>query len=1218
MAEFNYADLMDEGMLGFNPSPVFQPQSPAQAYPSASTSPYQSGQSTPSRGRGGRGAFFPRGGGRGASQSGTSSPAASAPSTPGRGRARGGGVGLIHTLNGGRGGGRGNHGGLGALNARGGGSGGRGGRGGSPYSSGTSTPRGQGVIGMGGAAFNPLLVPVKFVKASSAGLGTVGGEDEHGLEKAGAEAPQQQHQPGENEPWQVKPFEPENEGDRSLDVVLADEVSKLGLAPSERTLAELADEPEPFEPQPSTTATMALDEIEDSLQGAADPAQHPGLGTHPQPAEPTEQERPVAPSPPAAPSSPILEEPADNEPPLFEISTSGSALPADFASSLPPPAALAAHVDGSSDADDVITSDSDQDDEQIVYHSHRAVSHADPVLAPAPTSSGPLVPCSAPSVPPPPSAAPSRPTKSTAPQSAPAINVPKQSKKQLKRASRSARKAGRDHARTGNAHLYTSSADGGQELGGFEEEEEVREVREDREAGREMFERMKAGGEGMEDMLGNDDEEDEEEEDAAGAVISAEGHEDGQPRLDDSDLEWGESGAPPPRFSGGRNGKSKRTQQRQQRADQREVEKLERLVGPGSTREEVELMLAVEESLREQEREKALRKQGKKQREQRRVQEDYLRNLDIGDEEGDDSMAVLSAFAKGVVGSLGGEQGRGDDADRRLIEEAEEDEDAWGTSEGEELSGQEGTSSEEDSDEDESEISESEYERRLELEEEDSDEVDSDIELEMEYSLGDADGRVEHSLSLASTSGSSSDDCSLSSSDSDAELYAFEASLLAGQKVSLSSIGQGGGGGRKAERERKKERQRERKGKMKEIFVEEDSEEESEDDDDGLFAGKDSWAERDEDFIERMQRSVAFNGDLLETARGGKYARRTNRKERNKLFKAISEGNFQDFDGGDYDDIDEDIEAMLMDEEDGMMGWGGAGPSKKQRKKDKSFNGAFSSTLAAQWDNDRSKKAVKKAERAAQRAAEREADSRDTSYRFSSKKAGKKAAAAAAASSERALTNDAATVNSRIRHFITIDISSKSLSLPPMSKKARIAVHLLAEVYGLKSRSLGSGKNRFPVLERTHKTTVVGVSERKIRAIVGTADGENELDEGYERWGGLGRGGRPKGGKMVGLWKALEGADGRKGGKRGGGGGGGAGRNSEGAVVGQGADKLGAGNVGFNLLKKMGWTEGDTIGRSDNALLEPIAARVKTSKGGLGSGYSVSRRDAQELARAPQ
>lgn len=255
-----------------------------------------------------------------------------------------------------------------------------------------------------------------------------------------------------------------------------------------------------------------------------------------------------------------------------------------------------------------------------------------------------------------------------------------------------------------------------------------------------------------------------------------------------------------------------------------------------------------------------------------------------------------------------------------------------------------------------------------------------------------------------------------------------------------------------------------------------------------------------------------------------------------------------------------------------------AGP-KKQRKKEKNYGGAFSASLAEQWELDRKSKAQKKAERAATRAAAREAETRD-SFR-DGRKAGKKARATRDAASQ---SNDAATVNRQIVQFIKYDIGEMSMALPPMSKKSRIAVHMLAETYGLKSRSMGKGSARFPVLERTSRTTLK-VNERKIVAIIGTADGEDELGGNY--------GARTRGGKMSGLWKALEGASGKRSGGGGGGrgGGGGIGRNNEGAVVGQGvrltplgstlalhadlrafsqADKLGTENIGFALLKKMG------------------------------------------------
>ncbi|GAA6002964.1 uncharacterized protein JCM10292_000269 [Rhodotorula paludigena] len=1115
MLELDYADLVNDDVLGFTPSPVFQPfQQPQQ----------QSGHATPNRGGRGRGAFTPsRGGGRGAARggsahsSGTASPAGSF-----RG-ARGGGRGGAAAR--GRGGGLGSH--FSGVAARGGGGrGGRGGGGGGFHSSGASTPRSYGESG----GINPLLVPVKFVRASGAGLGTVGGEDDHTLDKAGAEAPR-----------------PPSHAAQSA---LADEVQRL-------TVVEAPPPETAFEPEPASTATMALDELEDAPD-AAEPVSYPGLGLR----------RPSPPTPAAAPPAETPEVAADDEPPLFEISVTRSEVSVELPASLTPPAALR-----STALEDAAEDDDSSEDEQIVFP-RRAVAHADPVLrrpSPPPSSAPPTDAVSASTDF---TALPASNARDSAAKQAPKQphqqqQLPKpQSKKAQKRASRKARKAGREHARSGNLHLS-----GGRRLDEDEDEED-----EDAEEGARMFARFNGTGAGaMDDMLSASDSDD-------GTSTEEEGHRDGQPRRDDSDLDWG-SASPPPVGLGARKpgarmrGRDKKYVQRAARADQREADKLERLVAAGAAREEVELQLALEASAREERR-----------RRRRAVEEDYAANV------GEDDLEALRAFASGMAGSLGGSHERGDDLDRRMAEE-EDDSSEWGTS------SEEGSESDEDTADA--------YDRRLALEEEDdSDEVDSDVELEMEYSLGDADGRVEHSLSIASSDGEdSSFDSSLSSStDSDAELYAFESALLAGQKVQFSQMGERGHGGRKAEREKKKERRRERKGKAREVELPGGEDEDEDDDDDAmLFTGKDSWADRDEDYIAKVQAAVRFNADLLETAAGGRQNRRANRRERNKLFKAVSEGNFDDIDlGDDIDDLDEElVDALFAEEEEN-----GFGSSKKQRKKDKSFGGAFSASLAAQWDLDRSKKASKKAQRAAQRAAEREAEFRDSSYTTRGK-AGKKGFSAGAAL-EGGSSNDAAVVNSRIRKFVQYDLDSSSLSLPPMSKKSRIAVHLLAEVYGLKSRSLGAGKHRFPVLERTSRTTIVGVSERRVRAIVGTADGEEELDA--DDWGAWGRGGRARKGKMAGLWKALEGSTGKKG--RGSGGGGGLAKNHEGSVVGQGADKLGEDNVGFALLKKMGWTEGGQIGLS-GGLVEPVVARVKTGKSGLGSGFAVSRIEAYELARRP-
>ncbi|GAA5985106.1 hypothetical protein JCM10908_002525 [Rhodotorula pacifica] len=1192
MAEFSYNDLISEGMLGFNPSPAMQ--IPVAASPNRFQSPQQSGASTPARGGGGgRGSgAFARGGrgGRGGGGGGYSnSPSPYHPDSGrnspsgGDGRGRGGGAG--------RGAG---HSGLGAFSPFRGGGRGRG--------SGTSSPRGGGGGGYYGASagLNPLLVPVKFVPASGPGLGTVGGEDEHGLEKAGAEAPS-----------------PSPKSHMAADAQLAAQVGKMDLHEQTRSpphphynVPETA-----FEPEPATTATMALDELEDAPGGGEELTRsHPGIGMahvrRQSAAAIEQQEAALSAEPPSADVDAVEED----EPPLFEISVTRSEVVIDKA--LAPPTAFATHRnDGTtriSGSDDGSTDDSEEG-EEIVYPA-RAVTRADPVYSESTTAPTRPVPATGEFTALPQSA--TRPPPTAAASRTAHVSQPKQpakrSKKALKRESRAARKAGRAHARSGNEHLGVG-AGGGKTLADSEkkDEEDSDDVdEEDLAEGAALFTKMQGGVLDMDDMLDSS--------------LANDQHEDGQPRLNDSDIEWGSgSDVPPARpvHGAGARGRAKRDLQRQQRADQRQAEKLERLIAAGSTREQVELALAMEVSRYEAEEKAA--EDGRAQRaraaeERRRLEQDYLANLDGA---GADNMDAMAAFANGAIGSLGGSHARGDDLDRRIAEDQEEDDsDAWGTSDEDEDQDSSGSDSDSgnddsyDSEEEDGEDTEDAKVRRLAREEEDeSEEAGSSEELEMEYSLGDADGRVEHSLSLHSSDSDDEDDSSLSSStDSAAEDLAVQSALLAGRTIKLSSMGQSGGGGRKAKRDRKKERLRARKGKMRQADYDDD---EASSDDAELFAGgDDTWADNDEDFIAKMQGIVRDNADLLQTAKGGKDARRANRRERNKLFKAISNGNFDGVDlYDDIDDLDEEmIDALFADEEERTMGLGSSKKKQKRKNAGKNYGGAFSASLAEQWELDRKSKAQKKAERAAVRASAREAESRDSFRGGRNGPGGKKGKAAREAASQ---SNDAATINKQIRQFIQYEIGQMSMSLPPMSKKSRIAVHLLAEAYGLKSRSMGKGNNRFPVLERTSRTTIIGVSERKITAIVGTADGEDELAMGY------GYGGRARGGKMSGLWKALEGASGKRSGGGGGGGGrggggGGIGRNSEGAVVGQGADKLGTENIGFALLKKMGWTEGGQIGLS-GGIHEPVAARVKTNRQGLGSGYSVTQRQAYGMARGP-
>ncbi|KAK4702219.1 hypothetical protein P7C70_g4007, partial [Phenoliferia sp. Uapishka_3] len=665
---------------------------------------------------------------------------------------------------------------------------------------------------------------------------------------------------------------------------------------------------------------------------------------------------------------------------------------------------------------------------------------------------------------------------------APALKLSKNQKKALAKAGKKARKNGKEHARSGNKHLFVAAP--------VSEDEDELEDEDDIKAGDAMMDRIL--GSGVEEMdLGSDSASDEE-----------------KPREGDSDLEWGDGGAPPPRILQGKGkvadgrGTNRKERRKAERAEKKENERIERL--SMSAREEVALALGGK-VVRESRSEIVVEVKGKRKSKADLAAEDYAANVrDAEDEPNSDGEAALGgksiddlSFLLSLIGGAPAGQHKTiaelDDDDQAEAED--EDAAGWNTTSGSEIS--DGS----------------------------DDEVDSDDELEMDVALGEADAQVELAMAQAEDvmmgedSGSASDDSSLSSSDED---RAIEAALLSGAKIRFSSMGQGGPGGRKGIAEKK----RAKKGKGK--AQQSSSEEDSSDEDAGMFRGKGTWADDDEDYIRGLQDIMDENADLLGSR---------DRKSRKKLFKAIEEGDFR---GYDFDDDDFAV---------------ASGSSKKSKKKPD----FFASELQAQWEKDRSKKGDFKRKRALARAEAEEASPH-------LRKKGPLPPASFSGSS------DAASLNILMREFV-LNAGKSSLSLPPMSKKSRVAVHLLAEVYGLKSKSLGKGKQRFPVLERTQRSAVYGVDERKVKAIVGTAAGE-----GNGKWGG-----GKQTGKMGGLWAAL-GGDSNKGPSQRGGGGGA--KNREGVVVGVGADKIGSENIGHALLMKMGWKEGEQIGMSGGSIVE--------------------------------
>ena len=153
-----------------------------------------------------------------------------------------------------------------------------------------------------------------------------------------------------------------------------------------------------------------------------------------------------------------------------------------------------------------------------------------------------------------------------------------------------------------------------------------------------------------------------------------------------------------------------------------------------------------------------------------------------------------------------------------------------------------------------------------------------------------------------------------------------------------------------------------------------------------------------------------------------------------------------------------------------------------------------------------------------------------------------------------------------------------SLPLPPMGHENRKMVHEIANVFKLKSKSIGGGKSRFPVLYKTSRTMQYNKETLKAaESVLASGRFLPRMDRAKMKSSLIGRGRR--GGF------ASAGVSYR-----------------DGEVVGAAAPEIGQENRGRTMLERMGWSTGTALGALNNkrGLVQPVAQVVKTSRSGLG------------------
>lgn len=159
-----------------------------------------------------------------------------------------------------------------------------------------------------------------------------------------------------------------------------------------------------------------------------------------------------------------------------------------------------------------------------------------------------------------------------------------------------------------------------------------------------------------------------------------------------------------------------------------------------------------------------------------------------------------------------------------------------------------------------------------------------------------------------------------------------------------------------------------------------------------------------------------------------------------------------------------------------------------------------------------------------------------------------------------------------------------SLAFPPMAAPKRKVIKDLASCYYIHTSVVGAGKDRFVLCTKNYKSSFKDRDQDLIGQIVNqhaakqirvtssarsatkvTVKGANKRERKV-----------PAPRKATQVWK-------------------------EGDLVGHDAEEISISNIGRQMLERIGWKEGMSLGHTNQGIAMPIFARVKTKKHGLGS-----------------
>ncbi|KAI8065895.1 hypothetical protein BC940DRAFT_334413 [Gongronella butleri] len=178
-------------------------------------------------------------------------------------------------------------------------------------------------------------------------------------------------------------------------------------------------------------------------------------------------------------------------------------------------------------------------------------------------------------------------------------------------------------------------------------------------------------------------------------------------------------------------------------------------------------------------------------------------------------------------------------------------------------------------------------------------------------------------------------------------------------------------------------------------------------------------------------------------------------------------------------------------------------------------------------------------------------------------------------------------LDGRLIDFIQDD-QITTLHFAPMAKHTRRQLHMLATAYGLKSRSIGTGPTRSPIVTKTERTFLPAdrrYIDRFLSEAQSTLDSQYGKLRSYHERDTNAPPGLPKRKSKKDKNRRVQGDPSAQ----------------HGAIVGSNAAPIDQTNVGHRLLAAMGWTEGSGLGAAREGIIAPVEAVMRDKRRGLGT-----------------